>query len=156
MCWNCIFENLECVLLFVNRFYAASALFNLESAPASCPGSFQLSWVLGTPARRECCSFSPDRFSHYWLASGRVAAHSPWCAWWGGEAARVFVRWQCLMAWLSMFAKKKETEKNINFNMNGAENRFPHRLFGGTNFIAEMTWLYQKRWMTDLYVDKTL
>lgn len=78
--------------------------------PAGCPGSFQLSWVLGTPARTACCSSSLGRSSPYWPASGRAAARSPWSAWWGGAGDRAFVQWRCLMAWLSEWVQRKGGE----------------------------------------------
>lgn len=81
----------------------SSLLLNviLACVPAGCPGSFQPSWVLGTPARTVYCSSFLGRSSQCWPASGRAAARSPWSAWWGVVGDRVSAQWRCLMAWLS-------------------------------------------------------
>lgn len=79
----------------------------LESVPASCQGSFQLSSALETPAKKEWCSFSLDRSSQYWAVSERAAARSPWSSWWGGEDGRGFELWQCQKALWSIWANTK-------------------------------------------------
>lgn len=74
---------------------------NVTRVPASCPGSFLPSWAWGTPAMTEWCRSSQGRSSPCWPASGRAAARSPWCAWWGAEGGQASVQWRCPMAWLS-------------------------------------------------------